>query len=597
MSRLSQTLRRLSVLLAAAACVTACSKQDRPAESDTQGAADAGVETVFFRDVTAASGVDFVHVNGATGQRMSPEMMGSGGCAIDFDNDHRQDLYLVQSGYIPGTFPEKERPRNKLYRNLGNFQFEDVTEAAGVGDRGFGMGAACADYDNDGDYDIYVANFGQDLLYANNGDGTFTNVTETAGINSPDWGASAMFFDANNDGYLDLYVTNYFSFDVEDHEPCYQLNPDLMNYCDIRGIDGSPDVFFTGGPEGIFVDRTDESGLFDVTENIGKALALAAGDFNNDGWLDIYVANDTDPNFLFRNTGKGHFEEIGVAAGASHSETGAPESGMGVDHTDLDGDGYLDVIVTNWVEEANALYMGGEEYFTYSTRNAGLYEASHPLSGFGIDFADFDNDGDLDLVVANGNVLDNFEEFMPIQTFRQPAQLFLNDGRGQFTEAPPELSGDLANRGVGRGTITVDLDDDGRLDLVLTHNNEPVAIYRNVWSDAGNWVGVFLTGKSGNREAIGARLQVESGAGVVLDERKAGSSYLTSGDPRMHFGLGNAEQADRITVRWPGGYTEKFENVSAGRYHVLEEGTGVELTSPVPDDEAGSETAALRLAR
>lgn len=597
MTYVPQSLARLAVLAAAVACVAACSRQDQPVESGTEVAADAGAETVFFRDVAAESGVDFEHVNGATGQRMWPEMMGSGGCAIDYDNDQLQDLYLVQSGYIPGTFPDKERPGNRLYRNLGNFRFEDVTQAADVGDRGFGMGAACADYDNDGDYDIYVTNFGQDVLYSNNGDGTFTDVTGAAGIDHPVWSTSALFFDANNDRYLDIYVTSYVTFNLEEHEPCYQLASHLMNYCDITGIDGFPDALYIGGPGGVFVDWTDESGMFDKTENIVKGMALAAGDFNNDGWQDIYVANDTDPNFLFRNTGDGHFEEIGVSAGAAFSETGAPEAGMGVDHTDLDGDGFLDVIVSNWVEESNALYMGGEEYFIHASRDAGLYDASYPWSAFGIDFADFDNDGDQDLVVANGNVLDNFEEFMPIQTFRQPAQLFLNEGQGKLTEAPPEVSGDLADRIVGRGTITVDLDDDGRLDLVLTRNNEPVAIYRNVWSDAGNWVGVFLVGKSGNREAVGARLKVESAAGVVLDERKAGSSYLTSGDPRMHFGLGNAAKADRITVRWPGGYTEKFENLSAGRYHVLEEGTGVELRSPAPDAEEGSETAALQLAR
>ncbi len=573
MSANSHALKQLTTIAAAVVFLTACSEQTGPVET----APAAATETVFFRDISAGAGIDFVHVNGATGQRMLPEMLGSGGCAFDYDNDQLMDIYLVQSGYIPGTFPEKERPGNRLFRNLGNFEFEDVTEPAGVGDRGYGMGAACADYDNDGDYDIYVTNFGPDLLYSNNGDGTFIDVTEVAGIDNTDWGASAMFFDANNDGYLDIYVTNYVSFNVESHEPCYDLTPDLMNYCDIRRFEGFPDVFYIGGPDGKFVDWTVESGLFDKTENNAKALALAAGDYDNDGWLDVYVANDTNPNFLFRNTGGGKFEEIGVSAGASHSETGSPDSSMGVDHTDLDGDGYLDLVVTNWVEEVNALYRGGEEYFTHATRDAGLYEASHPWSGFGIDFADFDNDGDLDLIVANGNVLDNFEEFMPIQTFRQPSQLFKNDGYGRFTEVSAEETGDLAARGIARGTITADLDNDGRLDVVLTRNNEPVGIYRNVWSQAGNWVGIFLVGRTGNRDAVGARLIVESRTGIVLDERKAGSSYLTSGDPRMHFGLGKAEQAERVTVRWPGGATEVFENLAAGTYHTLEEGQGQSL--------------------
>ncbi|MBT8111994.1 MAG: CRTAC1 family protein [Gammaproteobacteria bacterium] len=531
----------------------------------------------YFRDVAAAAELDFVHVNGASSRKYLPEIMGAGGSVLDYDNDGWMDIYLVQSGQLPGSDVAVSAGGNRLFRNRGDGTFDDVTSSARVGDTGYGMGAAAADYDNDGDADLYVVNFGRDVLYRNNGDGTFTDVSTASGIDDQAWGSSAAFFDADGDGLLDLYVVNYLEFAVADHIDCGSPSEGVFSYCHPDVYEMQADVFYRGDGQGGFTDATAASGLLD-TSGHGKGLGVVASDLDDDGDADLYVANDSTPNYLYRNLGDGQFEEVGLFTGTSHNDDGMTEAGMGTDAGDVNGDGLPDLIVTNLSAETNALYLGGEDFFDYGTRAAGLYEGSLMPVGFGVDFLDVDNDTDLDLFVTNGHVIDNIELTDDSQSFRQPSQLFLNDGTGRFSLVDAGLAGDIAKPGVGRGTMTFDYDNDGRLDVVVTRNNEAVNLYRNEWQGSGSWIGFELRGKTGNRDAIGARVTVEADGRRMVEEKKAGSSYQTSGDPRLHLGLGNADIATRVTVRWPGGGEDVFENLAGGRYYRLVEGA----TAPAP---------------
>ncbi len=523
----------------------------------------------LFRDVTDPSGLSFVHINGGTGRKYLPEIMGSGGCTLDFDGDGLMDLYLVQSGQLPGAGHRGPRPVNRLYRNQGNGRFEDVTESSGAGDAGYGMGAVAGDFDNDGDPDIYVVNFGPDVLLRNDGDGTFTDVTRQAGIDSPLWGSSAAFVDADRDGDLDLYVANYVDFTLEKHIDCGTPSKGVLRYCHPDVYEMAPDVFFRNKGDGTFEDATETSGILDSS---GKGLGVVAADFTNDGWPDIYVANDSTPNFLFENLGDGTFREVGLVLGVGYNEEGLTEAGMGSDAGDVNGDGYLDIVVTNLSTETNALYLGGPAEFKYHTRQSGLYAGSYLPVGFGTDLLDLDNDGDLDLLVTNGHVIDNIELIDDTQTFRQPSQVFWNGGEGGFVEGSPHLIGDIAEPRVGRGTIRVDFDNDGRLDVVITCNHDSARLFRNVLDTQNAWIGFLLEGRTGNADAVGARVTVESAAGSMIAERTAGSSYQTSSDPRLHFGLGRESRAERVVVQWPTGNTQVFEGLPAGHYYRLTEG-------------------------
>ena len=556
--------------VAAVVVLAACS-ESKDAERPVIGTA------VYFDDVAGAAGLDFVHVNGASPRKYLPEIMGAGGSVLDYDRDGWMDLYLVQSGALPGSEVDVSISGNRLFRNRGDGLFDDVTQSALVGDTGYGMGAVAADYDNDGDTDIYVVNFGPDVLYQNNGDGSFTNVTEKSGLDDQSWGSSAAFFDADGDGNLDLYVTNYLDYSVADHIDCGTPSKGIWSYCHPDVYDREADIFYRGDGQGNFTDATEASGLLD-TSGHGKGLGVVAADLDGDGDTDIYVANDSTPNFLYRNHGDGRFEEVGLFTGTSHNDDGMTEAGMGTDAGDVNGDGQPDLIVTNLSAETNSLYLGGEDYFHYGTRNAGLYEGSLMQVGFGVDFLDIDNDIDLDMFVTNGHVIDNIELTDDSQSFRQPSQLFLNDGTGRFALVAADLTNDIAKLGVGRGTMTLDYDNDGRLDVVVTRNNEAVNLYRNEWQSAGHWIGFELEGRDGNRDAIGAKVIVEVAGRQIVVEKKSGSSYQTSSDPRLHFGLGEHDSASRITVCWPGGGERIFENLTGGRYYRLAQG----VSDPVP---------------
>jgi hypothetical protein len=526
------------------------------------GAAAAGPDAIF-RDATDQAGITFRHVHGGNGRRYLPETMGAGGCVLDADGDGRMDVFLVQSGALTG--PPDPAAASRLYRNAGDGTLVDVTAQAGLVGGGYGQGAACADYDGDGRTDIFVAQLGPDRLWRNTGGGRFQDVTAAAGASDTAWSVSAAFFDADGDGDLDLYVANYVDFSLERHRDCVDRRSGQSVYCHPDVYPPAPDSFFRNRGDGRFEEAGDSVGFRDRT---GKGLGVVAADFDDDGRVDVFVANDSTPNFLFHNLGRGRFEERALVLGVAFNEEGRTQAGMGVDAGDVDGDGRLDIIVTNLSREANSLFLGGVEQFTYGTRRAGLYEPSFKVLGFGVHMADVDNDGDLDLVVVNGDVLDNVESIDDGLTWRQPGQVFLNDGTGRFLELAPDRVGDLALPRVGRGSMLLDYDDDGRQDLLVSYNGDRARLYHHE-GRAGRFLGLSLHAPAPNTAAIGARVTVESGGRRQIREVRAGSSYASSSDPRLHFGLGDAEAAERVTIRWPDGHVQSLSGLATGRYHEL----------------------------
>lgn len=516
-----------------------------------------------FVDVSDAAGLDFVHDRGALGEKWVPETMTAGAAVLDADGDGHMDLYLVQSGPLFGD--RSGAPGNRLFRNRGDGAFEDVTAAAGVGDTGYGQGAVAADYDGDGDVDLYVLNYGVNVLYRNEGGGVFTDVTATAGVGDPHWSTSATFLDADGDGDLDLYVVNYVAFSLATHRVCGDPSRGLVSYCHPDVYPSEPDAFYRNRGNGVFEEATAAAGIDDRD---GKGLGVVAADLDNDGDTDLYVANDSTPNFLWRNRGDSTFEEVGLYLGAALEDAGRTQAGMGVDAGDVDGDGWLDLVVTNLSMEDNALYLGGPQGYRYGTGPAGLYVPSLPVLGFGCRLVDLDHDRDLDLVVANGDVVDLIAELRAGASWAQPDQVFLNDGRGRFALEPAAATGDLATPLVSRALATVDVDNDGRLDLLVTHNGDRARLYANRGA-TGHWIGLSLVGPPGNAQGIGARVRVTASGRTTFDEVRAGSSYASSSDPRLVFGLGDAATIDLVEVRWSDGLVSRHEGLAAGRYHRL----------------------------
>jgi enediyne biosynthesis protein E4 len=564
-----------AVMLAAACLAAACdgggaAGRAAPQATATPPRPDAAPP---FVDGTAASGLAFQHVNGATGQKFMQETLGSGLCVFDYDGDGRPDVFFVQSGALPG-YQSARPPRCALYRNLGGGHFSEVTAAAGVGgpDR-YGFGCSAADIDGDGDRDLYVTYYGPNVLYRNNGDGTFTDVTAAAGVGDPLWGASAGFADADGDGDLDLYVANYVDFRMDNNLYCGENRPGYRTVCHPRNYDSQPDRMYRNRGDGTFEEVAARVGMEDRT---GKGLGVVWGDYDGDGDQDLYVANDDTPNFLYRNRGDGTFTEVGDLAGVSLSEDGIPQAGMGTDMADYDGDGRLDIFVTNLAEETNELYHNdGHGVFSDRTFVSGLGGASLLSLGFGTFFFDPDRDGDLDLFVANGHIIDNIGLYSDTITFRQPAGLYRNDGHGRFT-LDPAAGPTFSTPYVGRGAVPFDVDDDGDEDILMSQNNGPAVLMLNRYDGPGHWIAVTLRGRPPNGDAIGAAVVVEAAGRRWLRYARTAMSYQSQGDPRLHFGLGAASAIDRITVRWPGrqGFEEEFSGVPIDRYVTLEQGRG-----------------------
>ncbi|MBT7099158.1 VCBS repeat-containing protein, partial [Candidatus Poribacteria bacterium] len=459
-----------------------------------------------FARVTEAAGINFKHHNGSSGGRLFVEPLGSGVGVLDYDRDGFQDIYFVDGADLPGATSDTP-PRNALYRNNGDGTFTDVTHAAGVGDTGYGMGCAIGDVDNDGFQDIYVTNFGPNVLYRNLGDGTFADATETAGVGDARWGASCAFADIDGDGFLDLFVTNYVRYSVETDKVCE--NQGIRSYCDPRLYEGEGDILYHNNGDGSFTDSTVASGLSAATR---RGLAVVFGDYDGDGDADLYVANDADPNLLYENDGAGTFDEVGLLAGVGFSEDGETENGMGADFGDYDNDGDLDLVVTNFHGQTNTLYRNeGAGLFmdvSYASRTGA---ASLPHLAWGAVFLDHDNDGRQDVFVANGHLHDRIAMLDGTQRYEQRNLLYHNVGGGVFEEIGSAAGDGLAVEKSSRGVAYVDYDNDGDLDLIVTNLADAPDLLRNDRAH-GAWLRVELVGSRSSRDAIGGRVRVDVGA-------------------------------------------------------------------------------------
>lgn len=499
-----------------------------------------------MREVSEAWGLVHRHHRGASGLFYMPETMGSGVAILDYDGDGDEDVFFVDSGAMPGY--EGEPARSVLYRNEGGRRFRDVTDAAGIRVAGYGMGAAAADVEGDGDVDLYVTAFGEDQLFVNRGDGTFVDGTVASGLGNPLWGSSAAFADADEDGDLDLYVTNYVDFSYEKNPTCGRKDLGQRSYCHPDVYDGLPDRYYRNEGAGRFVDATAAAGL---AEEGGKGLGAAFSDLDGDGRQDLYVANDMTPNFLYHNRGGGRFVEVGMVTGSALSDEGLPEAGMGVELADLDGNGHPDVFVTNLDLQSNAFYRNqGSMLFADGRFYARIVDPSWLKVGFGVAAGDFDQDADLDLVVANGHIVHDIELLGTGSTYKQANQLMMNEGRGVFREhSAAGMDVVRSSRGLALG----DLDADGDLDVVITNNDDLAEVYENVTPQPGGWVAIELQGAPPNTAAVGARLELAAGGVTQVREVRTATSYQSQSALAAHFGLGGAAAAERLAVRWPSG--------------------------------------------
>jgi len=538
-----------------------------------------GAQEAQFVDVTEQAGIAFVHVNGASGKYYAIETMCPGCGLFDYDGDGDLDLYLINGAPLPG-FQAAVTPTNRLYRNDGGWRFADVTVGSGTGDSGYGMGCAVGDYDNDGDLDLYVTNFGPNALYRNEGDGTFSDVTARAGVGDTRWSSSSAFVDYDVDGNLDLYLANYADFRLEDNRICSLPNTDIPGYCHPDVYPGTGDVLYRNEGDDVFRDVTREAGLYQPD---GRGLGVLCIDFDGDGDVDIYVANDTMENYLFENGGDGTFSEVGLLSGAAFNEMGHTEAGMGVDAADVDGNGYLYVIIGHLASETNTLYINnGDGTFADMSAILGISAPSLVNVTFGQVFLDADGDGDADVFAANGHVVDNIELVSEVYTYRQANKLYENVDRGRFVDASARFGPAMQIRRASRGLAAGDIDNDGDVDVLVANMADRVDLLRNDGGNRNNWLMVKLIGGAGgsapdagrsNRDGIGARVTVVSGDLRQVKEVHSAASYQSAQDLRLHFGLGQ-QRVDVVEVRWPSGRVEQIQDVTPNRLLVVEEGTG-----------------------
>ena len=535
-----------------------------------------------FVDATPRSGIAFRCVNGASGKKYLIETMLGGAAWLDYDGDGLLDLYLVQGHRHPEAALDgpggPDEPSNVLYRNLGGGKFEDVTVRSGTGDRGYGMGAAAADYDADGRPDLYVTNYGRNTLYHNRGDGKFDDVTESAGVGAGGWSSSAAWADFDGDGRLDLYVARYLVYDTHKDSSCPATAPGskekVPTYCNPTHFEGAPDLLFQNRGDGTFRDVSKESG---VGSSHGwqeaKGLGVVASDFDGDGDLDVLVANDSVPNTLWKNLGGLRFENVALVSGFALNAEGAAQAGMGIARGDVDGDGDEDIYVTNFSRETDTLYLNQGSYYLDATIERGIAQPTYLPLAFGTRLLDYDLDGDLDVYVANGHILDNAERLHAGEgiTYAQPALLFENDGRGRFQDASSRSGAWFQRAFVGRGVAECDYDNDGDPDLVVVNIDGPAVLLENHAGNGKPWIGVDLRASTGGPTVHGARVEVECGGMKQVRYAGTDGSYLSSHDPRIRFALpGSAGQPVTVKVRWPEAREAKdYPGLTPGKYHVI----------------------------
>ena len=525
---------------------------------------------VTFEEVApSASKITWSHNNAHSPERQLPETVGAGCAFLDYDNNGWMDVYFVNSG--PSDFFVPPTPlKNALYRNNRDGTFTDVTDKAGVAGGKFGMGVAAADYDGDGNTDLYVTNYGPNILYRNNGDGTFSEVSEKAGVVAPGWSTCATFFDYDNDGKLDLFVSSFVFYDKSQNPLCTDESLKRRYYCVPRLFKPQPSRLFKNRGDGTFQDVSVESG---IAGHPGKSFGAVATDINNDGQMDLFVANDTMPNFLFLNKGKGKFEEIGLAAGVAYGESGGPRSGMGVDAADYDADGWQDLFVANIDHEFFSLYRN-EKDLIFTDQPGEIAPSTQLLSGWGLKFFDYDNDGDPDLFLVNGHPDDMIESRIPRVRHKEPLLLFENTGRG-FKDVSANAGTVFSKMFSGRGMALGDFDNDGDADVLTSNNGEPPLLLRNQGGNRNNWVGLHLVSTKSNPAAVGAMITWQAGALKRSRLKTGGGSYLSAHDPREILGVGTATKIDSVEIRWPSGTIDRLTNPPLKKYVKVLEGSGL----------------------
>ncbi len=509
-----------------------------------------------------------------TDQKYYLETMGTGVAWIDYDQDGLPDLYFVQSAATNAYKPTKSL-RSALYHNNGDGTFSDVTEKARVGGAGhYGQGVAVGDFDNDGFPDLLVTGFGNTLLYHNDGDGTFSEVTNKAGVaDRNNWSTSAGWFDYDKDGWLDLVVTNYIDWTPENNLWCGEKAPGYRTYCNPGNYKGQKTRLYHNNHDGTFADVSESSG---VGKPESKGMGVVLADFNNDGWPDIAIANDTWPNFLFLNNHDGTFRDVSLVSGLAASEDGRYEAGMGIDAADVDGDGFLDVYITHLDLELNRLYHNnGDGSFTDDTFGSGLGNKSMLMSGVSMKFVDYDNDGWPDIVQLNGSMLDNIQLYHSEVSYKEPMLMFRNLGKGKFTKVSDSLGEDFQKAVAGRGLAVADFDNDGDMDIVTNNSGESPKLLRNDGGNRNNWLQVSLLGTKSNRDGIGASVKVTADGFTATQQSQGGGSYMSASDKRLHFGLGKRKRIESLVVTWPSGQIDKVQGLSVNQSILFKEGVGV----------------------
>ena len=536
---------------------------------------NSSANTITFRDITQKAGIHFVHNNAAFGKKYLPETMGPGVAFIDYDNDGWPDIFIVNGMDWPGHVSKHSTP--KLYHNNHDGTFTDVTHKAGLDVEMFGMGVAVGDYDNDGYDDLFVTALGQSHLFHNNGDGTFTDVTQKAGLLGPkEFSTSAAWVDYDRDGKLDLVVGNYVQWSPEGDLFC-TLDGKSKSYCTPESYKGASVRLWHNRGDGTFEDVTKEAGLWDPTS---KTLGIAILDYDNDGWPDLLFSNDTQPNKLYRNNGNGTFTEKAVVAGVAFSEDGVARAGMGVDAADYDRSGMASILITNFSNQMLSLFHNeGKGLFVDEAPRSEVGRNSLLTLGFGCFFFDYDLDGWPDILIANGHIDEDIQHVQPNVKYAMPPHIFRNLGKGNFQEVTKSLGAGFATPRVGRGAAYGDINNDGRLDLLLSTNGGPVYLFENDFTGspaaANKSLRIKLIGTKSNRDGIGTVVKLTAGGESQSEMLRSGSSYLSASELVLTFGLAKHELADSIEIRWPSGQVDKLANVAAGQTITVTEGKGI----------------------
>jgi len=533
-----------------------------------------------FRDVADTVGVTLENISGGDPKDYILESLGNGAAFLDYDSDGDMDL-LITNGSTMEDYPQGGHPMAALYENTGE-RFRNITEDADIWARGWGVGVCVADYDNDGHHDFYLTAYGGNVLYRNTGNRGFEDVTSRAGVGDARWSTNCAFADYDRDGDVDLYVSNYVGFDPTviprrgEIKRCTYMGAPV--FCGPLDLPGEPDTLYRNNGDGTFSDET-EVARIETTGAYG--LGVVFSDFDNDGWPDIYVANDSVPNLMFHNNRDGTFSDVSLISGTALSEDGVVQSGMGIGIGDYDRNGYFDIFVTNFARDTNTLYRNtGNMFFVDVTALSGMGEISRRYLGWGTGFADLDNDGLGDIFVANGHVYPEVDRLDIGQAYPQRKEVYRNQGDGKFEELAPQLGEDLAEAKSARGMAFGDYDNDGDIDVIVINMDARPSLYRNEGGNRNNWISFRLEGADSNRDAIGARVEIDVDSATQVDEVRSGGSYLSHNDMRIHFGLGQALGVDEVRIRWPSGKTEVLTDVDANQFVSVREGEGIVAVGP-----------------